>query len=104
MRAGDGGCGVLRMMQGLAEHRDVNTVGGDGWMFEITEAKLEIFQAVPPGLLCAEADHLFGIVDGDYFLRATRQQLADQTFARTEISNFHRVNDAQEEVAKRLPG
>src|SRR5687768_6405606 len=104
MRTGDGGWRIFGVTQRLAEHSNVDTGRIDRWALQVAESKFAIFQAVLLRCFRTETNHLLGVIDRDHFLRAARQQFADQTFARTEICDFHWGDNPQEEVAECLPG
>ncbi len=74
-------CGMLGVMQRLAEERQIDGAGADGNLFDIAFAVFEIVDAVFAGQFGAVLHHLFRVVDGDYFLGAARQQLGESAFA-----------------------
>jgi hypothetical protein len=43
--AGDGAGGVGGVMQGLAEDDEVDGCGFDGWVFEVAQPELEVFES-----------------------------------------------------------
>ena len=77
--------------------------GIDGRRFEIAQAKFQVLKFIFAGLLGAVFDHLFRVIDRDDFFGATRQQLAEQTFARAKIGDNDRREHAQEQLPERLP-
>ena len=58
MRLPQGLPGVRRMMQGLAEEGEIDGTVVNGWSLDVSQAILEIGQAVFFGKLLAEVHHL----------------------------------------------
>src|ERR1035437_9352621 len=66
--------------------------------------ELKVLQVVLLRLARAEGHDLLGIIDRDDFPAPARQQLAQQTLARTEVRHHQWRQNTQQQVPKRLPG
>jgi len=95
---------VLRVVQGLAEDRQIHAGRRHGRVLEVSEAKFEVLHVVSPGFGRAEGDNLPGVVNRDDFAAAPGQQLAQQALARPQVRHHQRRQDAQQQVPESLPG
>ena len=99
----DGALGVLGVMEGLAEDREVHRVVGERDTFDVAEFIGEVGEAVFGGELGADFDHTGGVVDAPDLRGALGEELGDEAFAGAEIGDRDRGREAQGEVADRFP-
>src|ERR1039458_2260280 len=66
--------------------------------------ELKVLQVVFLRLGRAEGHDLLGIIDRDDFAAPARQQLAQQTLARTEVRHYQGRKNSQQQAPKRFPG
>ena len=83
----EGGFGILRVVQGLAEDGEVDRGRIQRRGFEIAQAEFEVLDAVLARLGRAEGDDFLGIVHRDHFLGAAGQEFTDQTLARAQVGD-----------------
>lgn len=102
--AGEGLRGIGGVVKGLTEDDEIDGLGGDGGVLEIADSKLEVLEAVFAGLFGAELNHLLGIIDGNDPFAAAGEQFGEKPFAGAEVSDGKWREDAEEQVAKGLPG
>src|SRR5205823_11064401 len=100
----DGTSGRFGVVQGLAEHHQVDGLRIDGRRLEVAEPEFEILEPVLFGLANAELDDSLGIVHCDDFFGTASEKLAKQTFACAQIGDDDRRNNAQQHLAECLPG
>ena len=96
MGCGNGGRRIFRVMQRLAQNQQgLRFPASIGGFCRSPKPEFEIFQSVFPGLGRAKGHNLFGVVYGNHFFAAARQQFAQQPFPGTKIRDHQRRHDAQ---------
>ena len=78
-----------RVVQRLAEERQVHRAAAYGDVFQIAQAVFQVGDAVLARQLDAEFHHLLRIIDGDNALGALRHQLREGALAGAEIGDHH---------------
>jgi hypothetical protein len=100
----EGAGGVQGVVEGLGEEDQIDFSGGDGELFHIAEAEIDIGDVVAAGLFAADFDHFGGGVDGDDVHGSLGEQESKAPFAGAEIGDAEGWEQAEEGFGEALPG
>ena len=95
---------IHRVMQRLAEDDEIDAARRDGRLGQVAQAELEIGDALLLGLGATKRDHLGGVVHGDDFFRAPREQLGEPALAGAQVSHNDSGHKLRKERADFRPG
>lgn len=104
VRRTDGSGGIGGVMQGLTEEGQINRAGADGWVFDVSEAKLEVLEPVGLGQVRPVGDHFGRVIDGYDGFGTLGKELGERSFARAEVGNVEWRHEAEERLAEAFPG
>ena len=99
----DCGLGVLRVVEGLREDREIDGLVGQRNRLDVSELVGEVGQAIAGGEVGADLDHARGVVDAPDLLGATGEELGNKTLAGAEVGDGDARDEAQGEMADGLP-
>ncbi len=92
-----------RVMQALAEKREVERRFLNGRRFEIAQPVFQIRETVFPRQPRAEFHHLRGVIDRNHTLGPLGEQLRKRAFARAQIADHHGRHQLQQSFGEALP-
>ena len=94
---------VPRVVEGLAEDRQVDRPVGEGHLLDVAELVGQVGQVVLARELGAHLDHPGRVVDAPDLLRVARQELRDQPLAGSQVRDDDLGHEPEREPADRLP-
>ena len=99
----EGALGVQRVVQRLREEDQIDFAVGDGNLFHVAEAVVDVLHSVAESLFAGDLDHFGRAVDGDYFLGALGEQESGAALTRAEVGNDHGRDKTQQGFGQALP-
>ena len=104
MGFGEGSLGVEGVVEGLRKEQEVDAVGVDGQLLHVSEAVVDVFDALFFGVGLGDRDHTGGAVDGDDAIGSLGEEKGKGSFAGPEISDDHGRHKTEEGFGDGFPG